>query len=226
MEYFKVWRSMRGFFSAYTPEQVGNLFLAMMAYCFDGVDPELKAPECYIWPALKMQIDLATERASEISEARSIAGKLGGAPIGNRNASKTSKTSKTNKTSNDKDNDKEKDKDNEKIRERENRKRFTPPTMDEVRAYCSERNNSVDAQMFIDFYASKGWRVGNQPMKDWKAAVRTWEKRDNRPPQKKVSAQDYEQRDYSQKAHQEDMPDWLREGLEKMNIVEMKAKAE
>ena len=222
MEYFKVWRSMRGFFSAYTPEQVGNLFLAMMAYCFDGVDPELKAPECYIWPALKMQIDLATERASEISEARSIAGQKGMAKRWHNNC--YGGDNKNNKDNNDKDNDKEKDKDKEKIRERENRKRFTPPTLDEVRAYCSERNNSVDAQMFIDFYASKGWRVGNQSMKDWKAAVRTWEKRDG--PQKKVSAQDYEQRDYSQKAHQEEMPDWLREGLEKMNIVEMKAKAE
>ena len=59
------------------------------------------------------------------------------------------------------------------------RKRFTPPAIDEVSSYCKERNNSVDPERFIDFYASKGWKVGNQPMKDWKAAVRTWEKRDN-----------------------------------------------
>ena len=39
-----------------------------------------------------------------------------------------------------------------------------------------ERKNSVDAQRFVDFYASKGWKVGNQPMKDWRAAVRTWER--------------------------------------------------
>lgn len=56
--------------------------------------------------------------------------------------------------------------------------RFTRPTVDEVRAYCLERGNSVDAQRFCDFYASKGWRVGNQPMKDWRACVRTWEQRD------------------------------------------------
>lgn len=55
--------------------------------------------------------------------------------------------------------------------------RFTPPTVDEVRAYCMERRNGVDPEAFIDFYASKGWRVGNQPMKDWKACVRTWERR-------------------------------------------------
>lgn len=58
------------------------------------------------------------------------------------------------------------------------RKRFSPPSADEVEVYCRERGNTVDAQTFCDFYASKGWRVGSQPMKDWKAAVRTWEKRE------------------------------------------------
>lgn len=58
---------------------------------------------------------------------------------------------------------------------------FTPPTPDEVRAYCKERGNAVDAERFCDFYTSKGWMIGNQRMKDWKAAVRTWEKRDTTP---------------------------------------------
>lgn len=59
------------------------------------------------------------------------------------------------------------------------RKRFRPPTVEEVEAYCFERNNKVDAERFVDFYASNGWRVGKNPMKDWKAAVRTWEKRED-----------------------------------------------
>ena len=58
-------------------------------------------------------------------------------------------------------------------------KRFVKPTLDDVQAYCQERQNNVDPESFIDFYESKGWKVGNQPMKDWKAAVRTWERRDN-----------------------------------------------
>jgi len=57
------------------------------------------------------------------------------------------------------------------------KKRFVPPTIDEVRAYCKERNNDVDPERFVDFYMAKGWKVGNQPMKDWKACVRTWEKK-------------------------------------------------
>lgn len=56
------------------------------------------------------------------------------------------------------------------------RKRFAPPTVEEVRAYCSERGNSVDAQRFVDHYESNGWKVGRNKMKDWKAAVRTWER--------------------------------------------------
>ena len=55
-------------------------------------------------------------------------------------------------------------------------KRFTPPALEEVTAYCIERNNSVDPQHFIDYYTSNGWLVGKNKMKDWKAAVRTWER--------------------------------------------------
>ena len=62
------------------------------------------------------------------------------------------------------------------------RKRFTPPTIEEVNAYCKESGYNIDAQRFIDFYESKGWRVGNQPMKDWKAAVRNWAGRDKAKP--------------------------------------------
>ena len=57
-------------------------------------------------------------------------------------------------------------------------KRFVLPTVEEIEHYCKERNNSVDAQQFFDYYESKGWKVGKSPMKDWKASVRTWEKND------------------------------------------------
>ena len=60
-----------------------------------------------------------------------------------------------------------------------NSKRFVKPTIEEIRAYCSERNNTVDAESFYDFYESKGWVVGKSPMKDWKSAVRTWERSRN-----------------------------------------------
>lgn len=54
---------------------------------------------------------------------------------------------------------------------------FTPPSLDQVREYCYERNNNIDPEQFIDFYSSKNWMIGKNKMKDWKAAVRTWERR-------------------------------------------------
>lgn len=56
------------------------------------------------------------------------------------------------------------------------RKRFIPPSLEEVQAYCRERNNNVDAERFINHYTSNGWMVGKNKMQDWKAAVRTWER--------------------------------------------------
>ena len=66
--------------------------------------------------------------------------------------------------------------------------RFVPPTVEEVRAYCLERNNNIDPEAFVDFYKSKGWLVGKTKMKDWKAAVRTWERSESKKPQAKGSS--------------------------------------
>ena len=55
-------------------------------------------------------------------------------------------------------------------------KRFIKPSLNEVKTYCQERQNNVDAERFVDYYEANGWKVGKNPMKDWKAAVRTWEK--------------------------------------------------
>jgi hypothetical protein len=56
------------------------------------------------------------------------------------------------------------------------RSQFTPPSLDDVAAYCRERGNTVDPQRWFDYYTSNGWMVGKNHMKDWKAAVRTWER--------------------------------------------------
>lgn len=55
--------------------------------------------------------------------------------------------------------------------------RFVPPTVEEVRDYCAEKGYAINPEHFVDFYASKGWMVGRNKMKDWKASVRTWVKR-------------------------------------------------
>lgn len=60
------------------------------------------------------------------------------------------------------------------------RKRFVKPTLEEVRDYCNERRNIVNPEHFMDYYESNGWKVGKNPMKDWKATVRSWETREKK----------------------------------------------
>jgi hypothetical protein len=66
--------------------------------------------------------------------------------------------------------------------EKENikRKKFSKPTIEEIKEYCESRNNGINANAFYDFYESKDWYVGKNKMKDWKACVRTWEKRNTK----------------------------------------------
>lgn len=71
----------------------------------------------------------------------------------------------------------EKNEKNIKEKEIKRKAAFVPPTLEEVTAYCKERNNGIDPQAWMDFYSSKGWMIGKNKMKDWKAAVRTWERR-------------------------------------------------
>lgn len=69
-----------------------------------------------------------------------------------------------------------KDKDMVIVKDKVKAKRFVKPTVEDISDYCQERASNVDAVKFFDYYSSNGWRVGKNPMKDWKAAVRTWEK--------------------------------------------------
>jgi len=69
-----------------------------------------------------------------------------------------------------------KDKELKQVKQSNKIKRFTPPTIDQISSYCKERNNTINAEQFFDYNESKGWVVGKTKMKDWKAAVRTWER--------------------------------------------------
>ncbi|MBR5301163.1 MAG: replisome organizer [Bacteroidales bacterium] len=73
-------------------------------------------------------------------------------------------------------------------------RRLTPPTLEEVTAYCKERGNKVDPQRFIDYYQSQSWKKANgRPVTDWKACVRTWEQKD-----KKTKLEDRHDYDYDE----------------------------
>ena len=70
------------------------------------------------------------------------------------------------------------------------RKRFEKPTLSQITQYCFERNNNVNAEQFYDYYESNGWKVGKNSMKDWKAAVRTWERSEYRKPNYKKNSKE------------------------------------
>lgn len=74
--------------------------------------------------------------------------------------------------------EKEREKEIKTNKEKNKRKIFYPPSLSDVENYCSERKNRISPKQFVDYYTSNGWVVGKSKMKDWKAAVRTWENRD------------------------------------------------
>lgn len=149
---------------------------AICNFALYGIEPDLDS----IPDAAAIAFDLIRPTL-EASKRKAENGKRGGKTEANekQTASKTEANRK--QTVSEKENEKEKEGEieNECYIARA-RTRFVPPTLDEVIAYCHERGNSVDAERFVSFYESNGWKVGKNPMKDWRAAVRTWE-RDNRP---------------------------------------------
>ena len=185
MKYLKVWTSFREVISALGDAEKGRLFVSMLEYAESGKEPVAGGNERFIWPIAKMNIDMMAKANDKLREN----GERGGRPTETKpNQTEPNQTKENqdepNETKTAHIKDKVKDKDKEKDNDNENdmcvvrggKPRFTPPTADEVRAYCDERHNAVDAERFVDFYSAKGWKIGKEPMKDWKAAVRTWER--------------------------------------------------
>lgn len=199
-----------------TDEEVGHLFRQLMLYHAGREDEmtDFVDSEGIAFDFIKNDIDRMEEKANTTSETNRLNGLKGGRPRKQREANETEQNrqkpteTEQNPTKAYKDKDIDKDiyiKENPLKGVKEKAPRFSPPSVDEVRAYCRERNNGIDAEAFVAFYASKGWKVGNSPMKDWKQCVITWEKRDVKKPvqnpvpiqTKTVVAQQYEQRDYT-----------------------------
>jgi hypothetical protein len=161
----------------------GRLFMALLEYANGEEVDYLTGAEKIAFLTLKGQIDRDRASYNEISEKRSAAGVRGAEKRWKTKASAIchkANDSKNSKCQQDKDEEKDKDKDKEDIRGKSTR--FIPPTYEQVAEYCLSRGNGINPQRFIDFYQSKGWMVGKNKMKDWKAAVRTWESKEVRTP--------------------------------------------
>ncbi|MBR1387795.1 MAG: hypothetical protein IJ553_05275 [Alloprevotella sp.] len=184
------------------PEEVRlKIYEAIAEYALTEQEPNITEPYAKLcWKLIKPQLEANWRRYKN--------GQAGGAPKGNRNAAKrpeennqetTERQPTNNQAESEKQtniNDNENIKDNEKVKEKEQREvsatqsvtptraRFTPPSITEVEAYCKERGNGVNAQQFCDHYTANGWKQkGGNPIKDWRAAVRTWERNGINQPQ-------------------------------------------
>ena len=147
----------------------GRLFTSLLEYARTGAVPQLNGNERFIFPMMRAQV------ARDIAQMEATSENRGKRKKANEDLSNLSdKSNLSGKRTQEKDKDEDEDKEGSPPTPSQ----FIPPNVIEVRAYCNERKNHVDPQRFVDFYTSKGWMVGKTKMKDWRAAVRTWEKDD------------------------------------------------
>lgn len=181
------------------PDDMGYLLSCLTSYYYDGeIDiEEVKSISVAVAVILMDAIermDADAEAYERVSAVRSEAGKAGAeARWGKQNDSKAMANDGKAMANDSKhmasDSDSVSDSVSKEKPSNEGKKkssRFSAPTVEQVQEYIAEKGYSVDAERFVDFYASKGWKVGSSPMKDWKAAVRNWarERKQEKPPNK------------------------------------------
>lgn len=177
---FIFYRSFKESMSDLSDKDKLIMYEAISDYSLDLKEPKLTGFPKALFSLIRPILDANIQRWKN--------GRKGGAPIGNLNAKKRPRNNqKTTEKQPNKDKDVNKDKEynikNVNIEDKSSNNgadkstRFVPPTLSEVQDYIQKNNYSVDALTFIDFYTSKGWMVGSNKMKDWKAAVRTWQRK-------------------------------------------------
>ena len=178
-----------------TDEEVGRLFRALINYHANGVVADLDGRESIAFDFIKEDIDkdeaAYAKKCKQASENRRKALSNNATDVDGGQQTLTDVDGgdkyNINKKNINKDN-------NNSSKNIVPLKRFVPPTEDEVALYCIERRNHVSAQKFVDYYSSNGWKVGKNPMKDWKAAVRTWER------------SEFTEKDYQREMEYSDLP--------------------
>lgn len=166
------------------------LYDAICRYGLFGEIPEdLSGVQKALFVLMKPNIDSSQRRYAASKENGGKPPKPGSKPRGRprKNQTKNQSENQTENQDIDSDNDSDTDSDFDSNKDFNSdtdtakpprATRFTAPTLQEVADYCVERRNQINAEHFIDYYSANGWKVGRSPMKDWKAAVRNWERRD------------------------------------------------
>lgn len=185
-EYFCAYHSYIKQCKGLSDGELGRLFRALLEYSASGKVPELNGRESVAFDFMSANIDRDAESYKDTCNRN------------RENISKRYERIRANTTVYETYQEKEEEKEKEELLKKDisneisqkstRQKKFVPPTVEEVASYCLERKNKVDAAYFVDHYTSNGWKVGKQNMKDWKAAVRTWEKNGYNQPSKKQDA--------------------------------------
>lgn len=204
-EWFKARNIWGAAIQTLSDAEAGRLMKALWNYTMTGEQQNLSGAEKGIFALILMTLCQDEAKDAEISKKRSEAGSLGGNQrVANQaNASVASDVQANQANASNKNKELE-NKELENKNKNKSRTKFTPPTVDEVAAYCRERGNGIDPEYFVAYYGKQNWRLSNgQKMTNWKMAVITWEKRDKespphpKPAGKIVNAQQYTQRPYT-----------------------------
>ena len=181
LEYFPCYYSYRRKIAKLSDQEVGRLFRRLLEYGETGETDELTGREAVAFDFIADDIDRAKENYKELCDknrANATDRKRTVATASDRKRTQAngSETSQTEYKTEYKDEDKDEEESIGAVKPP--RIRFSPPTVEDVQGYCLERNNGIDPHRFVDFYEANGWTQGKgKPIKDWKAAVRTWESR-------------------------------------------------
>lgn len=180
MKYLKIFTDFLEVVEPLSDDERGRLFMAMLGYALDGSQPTLTGNERFVWAMARQHINREVAAYKTKVEAGREAGRRSGEARRKQTEPKGTKPNETNQ-----DNDNDNDNNNNNNNDNDNdiyiapapkaHIYLQPPSLEEVASYCRERGNHVDPHYFHSYYESNGWRVGRNPMRDWKAAVRSWE---------------------------------------------------
>lgn len=186
---FLVPHSIKELMEDLSMEEKGELFTCMMCYSMGEDLPPVSRFATIAFKSIKPYMDADIEKYKSVCEARKEAGRRGAMQrIANMaNASSDEANQANAKFASEDLANQAKFKFNIDLKEKDTpigvskekaQKRFSPPTLEEVKAYIADHKYPVDAERWFDYYTANGWKVGKNPMKDWKAAIRTWTKGD------------------------------------------------
>ena len=173
MKYLKIFTDFISTLDELKDDEAGRLFRAMLKYADDGVEPVLDGNERYVWGFARLTID----RTRDYSASKAEAGRIGGLARSSKTKQTLAEPSKTKQTVANPSLKEKKRKEIE-IISKEITKKFVPPDLEEIVNYIREQGYTVDAEKFLNYYTSNGWLIGKTLMKDWKAAVRSWQSRE------------------------------------------------